>query len=79
MNIRVTVDDRTVLSRHYEEFAPQRNEAKESGDLAKLLAVKRNMTVKPKELELMKVCKDNQLTRKTVQQIREICESIQDP
>lgn len=75
MNIRVTVDDRTVLSKHYEEFVPQQNEANESRDLAKLLAVKRNTTVKPKELELMKVCKDNQLTKKMILQIREICES----
>ena len=41
----------------------------------KLLNLKRNIEVKPLELELIGLCKNNQQMRKIVQQIEALCES----
>jgi hypothetical protein len=56
----------------------EEKEERGNDDVVKLLALRRNFTVKPVELELMSLCKSNQLMRKALQQAKQICLSNDD-
>lgn len=81
MNIQVTNSSKIIESRHYEEFLAANEQEHLAGgaDVPKLLALKRHLTVKPAELELMSLCKSNQSMRRVVLQAKQICLSEQDP
>lgn len=80
MNIQVTNNSKVIESKHYEEFLAENegDDLPDCADVAKLLAVKRHLTVKPAELELMSLCKSNQAMRRVVLQAKQICLSEQE-
>jgi hypothetical protein len=75
MDIRVRNSEGQVESRHYPER--KAGETLECGrgkdDLGKLLAVKRDLMLRGAEVELQTLSKNNQLMRKALHQVKEIC------
>lgn len=52
MNIQITSSSKVIESKHYEQFLAvgEEESSPDCSDLAKILAVKRHLTVKPAEL-----------------------------
>lgn len=61
-------------SRHYsDKKLGEELEGREKDDLGKLLAVKRDLLLRGPEIELQTLSKNNQMMRKALQQVKEIC------
>jgi hypothetical protein len=79
MNIRVRNSEGEVESREYVAARETGREDGETtaGDVAKLLALKRDLMVKGPEAELRVLGKNTALMKKTILQVKEICQMQQ--
>jgi hypothetical protein len=77
MNIRVSNSEGVVENKHYNDIIKVEERDKANDDVQKLLSLKRDLMVKPAEMELIALCKSNQLMRKTIQKVKGICQSTE--
>lgn len=74
MEIRVTGSQGEVHSKQYppKKIDPPPLE-QTNDDLAKLISLKRDLMVRPAEMELISLCKSNLNLRKLLMQVRQAC------